>query len=79
MFKHMRLTTVSNESNPTLNTLQLMVPKVLMFHKNIELLPSSDFYDLSPDNTEPIDYFALVLVGATPSNQLGWVEVAMEE
>ena len=50
IFKQMCINTFSDDSNPPLNTVQLMVYKVLMFHENIELLPSGDSYFLSLGN-----------------------------
>ena len=79
IFKHMCLTTFSDDYNPPLNTVQLMVSKVLMFNENIELLPSGDCYDLSPGNNDPTKHTTLVLVRTPVRNQLGWVEVAKED
>ena len=59
----MCLTTLSDESNPNLNAVQLMVSKVLMFHEITELLRSDDCYDLSPGNNEPTEHIPIVLVG----------------
>ena len=50
ILKYMGINTFSDESNPPLNTVQLMVSKVLIFHENIEVLPSVDCYDLYPGN-----------------------------
>ena len=47
IFEHMCLTTFYDGSNPPLNTVQLMVSKVLMFHENTDLIPFGDSYDLS--------------------------------
>ena len=75
----MCLNTFSVESNPPLKTVQLMFFKVLMFHENIELLPSGDSYDLSPVNNGPTEGIMLVLVGMPVSNKLGWAEVVRED
>ena len=50
-----------------------------MFHENTELLPSSDFYDLSPVNIDPTKLTLIVLDGLFVRNQLVWVEVARED
>ena len=47
IFEHMCITTFSDDSNLTLNSVQRMVSKVLIFHENTDLLPSVDCYDLS--------------------------------
>ena len=62
IFKYMCLTTFSDESNPLLNELQLMISEVLMFNENIDMFPSDDSYDISPGNTDPTKSIALVLV-----------------
>ena len=74
----MCLSTFSDEYNPPLNALQLMVFKVLMFRENIELLPYGDSNDLSPGNKDPTDRITIILVGITVRNQLVWEEVAKE-
>ena len=74
IFEHMCLTTFYDESNPPLNTVKLMVSKVLMFHENRELLPSVDCYDLYLGNYYPIESIMLVLVGIPVRNQPDWVE-----
>ena len=63
----------------TLNTVQLMVFKVLTIHKNIELLSSDDCYDLSPGNNYTTNHITLVLVAIPVSNQLGWMELEKED
>ena len=78
IFKYMILTTFSNDSNPLLNKVQLVVSKVLTFHENTELLPSSDSYEISQDNNDLTKRITLVLVGIPIRNQLGWIEVAKE-
>ena len=65
----MCLTTLYDESNPSLNSVQLVVSKVLIFHENIELLPSGDFYDFSTGNNDPTEHITLVLVGIPVINQ----------
>ena len=67
--------TVYDEYNPHMNTVQLMVPKVLTFNENTELLPSGDFYNISLGNNDPINHSTLVLVRA-PLRKISWVEVA---
>ena len=79
IFEHIYLNNLSDDSNPPLNAVQLVVSEVLMFHDNTELLPSGDSYDLSPVNNDPIERITLVLVGIPVINQLGWVEVVKEE
>ena len=77
IFKHMCLATFSDDSNPPLNSVQLMVSKVLMFHYNKVILPSSESYDLSPVNNDPNKRITPVLFGIPVRNQIGRVEVAM--
>ena len=72
----MCLTTFYDEYNPSLKSVQLMVSKVLMFHKNIDLLPSGDFYDLYPGNNDPTKHITLFLVEVPVRNQPDLVEVA---
>ena len=72
----MCVNTFSEDSNPPLNAVQLMVYEVLMFHENIKLLPSGDSYDLSLGNIDPAERITPVLVSVTVINQLGWVELA---
>ena len=59
-----------------MNTVQPMVSKVLMFHENEELLPSSDYYDLSPGNNYPTKNITLILSGVPVNNNLGLVGLA---
>ena len=73
---HMCLTTFSDKYKPPLNAVEIVVSKVLMFHENIELLPSVYFYDLYPGNNYPNEHITLVLVGIPVINQPEWVEVA---
>ena len=79
IFEYMCLTTLSDESNPPLKSVQLMVSKVLMFHENTELLPSSDCYDLYTGNNDPTKHITLVLVGIPVRNQPDLVEVTKED
>ena len=74
----MCLSNLSDESNPLLNSLQLMVPKVLTFHENTEPLPSRDCYYLYTGNNDPIEHIMLSLVGITVGNQLDLAEVLKE-
>ena len=76
IFEHMCLATFTNESNPHLNAVQLMVSKVLIFHENTEILPSVDFCYLYPGNNDPTEHINLVLFGITVINQPDWVEMA---
>ena len=72
----MSLTALYDDSNPPLNAVQLMVSKVLMFHENIELIPSSDYRDLSPGNNDSSDCITIVLVVIPGINQLNKVDEA---
>ena len=78
ILEHMCLTTLYDKSNPPLNSLQLMVPKVLVFHENIELLPSGDLYDLSLGNNDPTEHIMLVLVEIPFRNQHDLVEAVKQ-
>ena len=69
----MFINTFSDEYNPPLNAVQLMVSGILMFHENTELLGSGDSYDLSLVNSYPTERIMLDLVGIPVINQLGWV------
>ena len=71
----MCLNTMYDNSNPPLNTVQLMVSKFFMFHENTELFPSSESYDLSLGNNGTNDRITLVFFGVPVRNQLLWVEV----
>ena len=62
-----------------MNTLQLMVFKFLMFQENIDLIPSSDSYDLSAGTNDPNKGIILVIFGIPAINQLGCVEVLKED
>ena len=70
---------VSDESNPPLNTVKLMVFKVLRLHENTELLPSGDYYDRYTGNNDPIEGIKLVLVGIPVINQLVWVDLSNKD
>ena len=78
-FEYMYLTTLSYEYNPPLNSVQLMVSKVLIFHENIELIPFGDWYDLSTGNNHPTKHITLILVGISVINQPDLVEVAKKD
>ena len=78
IFKCMLLTTFSDEINPILNSVQLIVSEVFMFHENTELFPFGDSYGISPGNNDPTKPIALVLVGIPIINQIGWVEAVKE-
>ena len=70
IFKYMCLTTLlSDESNPPMDSVKLMVSKVHMVHESIELLPSGECYDLSTGNNDPTENIMLVLVGIPIRNQ----------
>ena len=79
IFEHMCLNAFSDDVNPLMNAVQLMVSEVLMFHENIEQFPSVDSYDLFPGNNELAKRITLVLVGIPIRNLLGWVEVEKED
>ena len=79
IFECMCITTLSENSNPLLSRVQLVVSEVLMFHENTEMFPSGDSYGISPGNTDPTDYIILFLVGVPIKNQLGWVNHVKEE
>ena len=76
IFKHICTTNFYDDLNPPLNTVQLMVSKLLMFHENIELLPLADCYELSTGNNESTKHITLVLVRISIINKLEWVLVA---
>ena len=67
------------DSNPPLNTVQLMVFEVLVLHENTDMFPSGYSYELSPGNNDPTEVIMLVLFRITVSNQLRWLEVAKED
>ena len=77
--KHMCLNTFYDESYPPMNTVQLMVYEVLMFHENTKLLPSGDSYDLSIGDIDPDERITLALVGIPVRNQLRWVKLDKKE
>ena len=79
IFECMCLTTFSDDYNPLLNGVQLVVSEVLIYHENTELFPSGDSYDISPGKNDPTKHIKIVLVGIPIRNQLGWVEVAKED
>ena len=62
-----------------MNTVQLMVFKVLMFQENTYLIPSGDSYDLSAGTNDPNEGIILVIFGIPAINQLGCVEVVKED
>ena len=76
IFEHKYLTSFYDNYKPPLNEVHIMLSKALMFHKNIELLPSGDCYDLSLNNNYPTEHTTLVLVCRPVINQLEWFEVA---
>ena len=75
IFKNMCLTTFSDEPNPPMKSVQIIVPKALIFHENTELLPSGDCYDFYLSNIDPTKHITLFLVGIHVRNKLGWVEL----
>ena len=79
IFECICLTNLSDDANPLLNAVQLVVSKVLMFCENTELFPSGDSYDISPGNNDPTNRITLVLVGVPILNQLVWLEVVKED
>ena len=78
IFEHMCLTTLSIDSNPHMNTVQIVVFEVLMLHENTYLLPSGEYYDPSLGNNCPTEHIVLLLVDITIRNQLVSVEVAKD-
>ena len=79
IFKCMCLTTFYYDYNPLLNTVQLVVSEVLMFHESAEVFPSGDSYDISPGNNDTPEHITLVLVVIPTRKQLVWVEAAKED
>ena len=67
--------TFSIDSNPPLNTVQLMVFEFLILHENTEMIPSRDSYNLYTGNNDPTEVIMLFIVGVPTINQLGWVQV----
>ena len=59
--------------NPPMNIVQLIVFKVIMFRKNIDLLPTDDSSDISPGNNNLTEGIKIVRVGIPLSNQIGCV------
>ena len=57
----MCLNNFSDDYNPPLNTLKLMVFEFLMFHENTELLPSGESHELSTGDNHPTERIKLVL------------------
>ena len=73
IFECMCLNKFSDESNPLLNVVQLVVSKVLMVHENTELLPSGDSYGHSSGNNEPTERITLSLLGyLSETNLASW-------
>ena len=75
VFEHMCLNTLYGDSNPTLNSLQLIISEVLMFHESTQLLPSGESYDLSMGDNDLNEIITLVLVGIPVRNKFGWFEL----
>ena len=67
----MFLNTFSDESNPLLNSVQLVVSEVLIFHENLYMFPFGDPYEISPGVNDPTESITLVPVGLPIINQLG--------
>ena len=61
-----------------MNTVQLIVFKVLMFYENIGLLPSVDSSEISTGNDDPNEGTTLLLVSIYISNKLVYTEVVNE-
>ena len=57
------LSTFSDDSNPLMNAVQLMVSEVLTFHENTEIFPSGDSYDISSGKIIPPRASHLSLMG----------------
>ena len=72
-------TAFSDNYNPPLKSVQLVVFEVLMSHENTEILPYVDYNDLSPGNNDPIEDIMIFLVVIPIINQLGLVELAKED
>ena len=66
----MCLNTFYDDSNPPLNTVQLMVSEVLICDENTDMLPSGDSYDLSMGNIDPAECITVVIVGIIVRNHL---------
>ena len=79
IFEHICIITLYVDSNPPLNTLQIMVFKVLVFHENTKLLPSSDSYELYPGNNYPSEVITIILVGIPVRKKIDWVKVSKED
>ena len=60
-------------SKTPLNTLKLTVFEVIIFHENIELLPSCDSSDIYPSNNYTTEGAIIVRVGTPFTNQIVWV------
>ena len=58
--------------------MKLFVFEVLMFNKNIDLLPPGDSSNLSLVSYDLAEGITLVLVGISYRYQLGWAEVVNE-
>ena len=63
----MCLTTLSDEYNPSLTSVQLMVSKFLVYHENTYPFPFVDYYDLSTGTNDTT--ITLVLVEIIVINQ----------
>ena len=79
ILEHMCLTIFSDNYNPPLNTVELMVSKFFTFHENKELLPFGDCFDVFPGNNDPTNHIMHVLFVISVGNQRVWVEVAKED
>ena len=51
----MQITSFCVNYNPPLNTVQLLLCEVPMFHENKNLPPPGDYYDLYPGNYDPTE------------------------
>ena len=74
IFELIHITTFSDDSVSPLNTVQLMVSKVLMGHENTYMIPYDDSYDLHSGNNDTTEFITIVPVGISVTNQLGWSE-----
>ena len=74
IFELIHITTLSDDSVPPLNTVKLMVSKVLLGHENTYMIPYDDSYDLHSGNNDTTEFITIVPVGISVTNQLGWSE-----
>ena len=56
-----------------------MLSGFLVFHENIELIPSGESYDPYLGKNDPTERITISLVGIPIINQLVWEEIAKED